>query len=183
MKSRPPWLPKELQYADYNGDWDKFLEVVYRIFEHDFKSSCPTYKGFPLVYDSKLESGKEVAFWHLIQRHDCRAQDRVPDLRRCERIPWPNPIIEHSSDRAVSVWKNKRKKPNRGLRTSVLLWLEKLDYLVVLGERPQKMVLVTAYCTDIKSQREKLVKERDNYFKNAKAAPQDDLSTPSTHGR
>lgn len=168
MKSRPPWLPEELQYADYSGDWDKFLEAVYKIFECDFKSSCPKYKGLPLIYDSKLELGKEMAFWHLIQRHDCRAQDRVPDLRRCERIPWPKPIIEHPSGEAVSVWKNKRKKPNRRLQIRVLLWLEKLDYIVVLAERPKGMVLITAYCTDIKSHREKLIKERDNYLKMQK---------------
>lgn len=168
MTSRPPWLPEELRYADYEGDWNKFLEAVYGIFERDFKSSCPEYEGFPLVYDSRLEARKEMAFWHLIQRHDCRAQDRIPDLRRCERIPWPKPIIEHPTDKAVSVWKNARKKRNRRFQTRVLLWLEKLDYIVILAERPREMVLITAYCTDIKSQREKLIKERDKYLKMQK---------------
>lgn len=168
MTSRPPWLPGELRYVDYKGDWDKFLETVYGIFERDFKSSCPKYEGFPLVYDSRLEAGKEMVFWHLVQRHERRAQDRVPDLRRCERIPWPKPIIEHPTDKAVSVWKNERKKPNRRRQTRILLWLEKLDYIVILAERPREMVLITAYCTDIKSQREKLIRERDTYLKMQK---------------
>ena len=168
MTSRPPWLPKELRYADYKGDWDKFLEAIYGIFECDFKHSCPKYKGLPLFYDSRMEAGKEAAFWHLIQRHDCRAQDRVPDLRRCERIPWPKPIIEHPTDKAMSLWKNERKSPKGGRQTRVLLWLEKLDYIVVLAERPKETILITAYCTDIKSQREKLIKERDEYLKMQK---------------
>jgi len=163
MTSRPPWLPEELRYADYKGDWNKFLEDVYSIFERDFKSSCPKYEGLPLVYDSTLEAGKEMAFWHLIQRHDCRVQDRVPDLRRCERIPWPKPIIEHPNDKAISLWKKEIRR-----QTRVHIWLHHLDYIVVLAEMPNVMVLVTAFCTDIKSYRRKLIKDRDHYLEMQK---------------
>ncbi|MFC2033751.1 hypothetical protein ACFLUB_04480, partial [Chloroflexota bacterium] len=76
-----------------------------------------------------------------------------------ERIPWPRPIIEHSDDGAISIWKNKR----RG-QTRILIWLEKLDYIVILAEKSQVKVLITAFCTDIESQRNKLRKERDNYL-------------------
>jgi len=163
MTSRPTWLPEELRYADYKGDWNKFLEVVYGVFERDFKHSCPRYKGLPLAYDSKLEAGKEMAFWHLIQRHDCRAQDRVPDLRRCERIPWPKPIIQHPTDKAISVWKKELHR-----QTRIHIWLHDLDYIVVLAEMPNVMVLVTAFCTDIKSYRRKLIKDRDHYLEMQK---------------
>ena len=163
MISRPPWLPEELRYDDYKGDWNKFLEAVYGVFERDFKHSCPRYKGFLLVYDSRLEAGKEMAFWHLIQRHDCRAQDRIPDLRRCERIPWPKPIIENSVDTRVSVW---GKRIKREIRTHI--WLEALDYIVVLYEKPRVVVLVTAYCTDIESQRRKLRKDREKFIEMQK---------------
>ena len=60
------------------------------------------------------------------------------------------------------------KKPGRPRQTRVLIWLENLDYIVVLAERPREMILVTAYCTDIKSQRKKLEKERDEYYKMQK---------------
>jgi len=53
-------------------------------------------------------------------------------------------------------------------RSRVLIWLENLDYIVVLAERPREMILVTAYCTDINSQRKKLKKERDEYYKMQK---------------
>jgi hypothetical protein len=46
--------------------------------------------------------------------------------------------------------------------------LEDLDYIVVLAERPKEMVFVTAYCTDIGAQREKLKKERAEYYKKQK---------------
>jgi hypothetical protein len=77
-------------------------------------------------------------------------------------------MIEHSTDTSLSVWKNERKKPGRSRQTRVLIWLENLDYIVVLAERPREMILVTAYCTDIKSQRKKLEKERSEYYEMQK---------------
>ena len=168
MSNPPDWLPEALRYSDFNGDWDKFLATIYEIFERDFKSSRPSYGNCPVTYDSSLEDGKEAAFWHITSSVDPATKNRVPDLRRCERVPWPRPMIEHPTDSAVSIWKNERKRPHRKSQTRVLIWLEELDYIVVLVDRPREMVLVTAYCTDIKSQRAKLRKERDNYLQMQK---------------
>ena len=156
-----------MSYGDYNGDWERFLTEIYSIFVRDFKQSNPRYQGLKLIFDSRLENDKEMAFWHLIQREDRGVKDRLLELRRCERIPWPKPIIEHPSENCISVWENSRKRQNR-----ILLWLEELDYLVVLGKRPKEIVLITAYCTDVESQRRKLFRERErDTYLNAKAAP------------
>jgi hypothetical protein len=163
MSKPPDWLPKALRYEDFKGDWDKFLETVYSIFERDFKKTRPKYDGRPITYDSKIENGKEAAFWHVTSSVDLVTGDRVPDIKRCERIPWPRPIIEHPSDKAISVWKVKQRRESR-----VLLWLEELDYLVVLAEKPRAVVLVTAYCTDREHTRVKLQKERDKYLRKQK---------------
>jgi len=166
--TKPSWLPDALRYSDFGGDWERFLDAIYQIFERDFKQSSPSYEGRTVVHDTKIEDGKEAGFWHIIQKADVAVGERLPDLRRCERIPWPRPMIEHSTDTSLSVWKNERKKPDRPRQTRVLIWLENLDYIVVLAERPREMILVTAYCTDIKSQRKKLEKERDEYYKMQK---------------
>jgi hypothetical protein len=163
MNHHPDWLPDVLRYSDFNGEWERFLAIVYQIFERDFKHSTPTYQGHPVIYDSRIEDGKEAAFWHITCRDDPRTQKRELDIRRCERIPWPRPMIEHSKESTISVWKNKRKHDTR-----VLIWLESLDYLVVIAEKPRSMILITAYCTDIKSQRQKLIKERKEYYKMQK---------------
>ncbi len=168
MSKPPPWLPEALRYEDFKGDWDKFLEAVYSIFERDFKKTRPKYDGRPITYDSKIESGKEAAFWHITSSIDRNTGDRVPDLRRCERVPWPKPMLEHPMDTAITVWKSERKKPHSPRQMRVLIWLENLDYIVVLTERPKEMVLVTAYCTDIGVQREKLRKERAEYYRKQK---------------
>lgn len=158
MIPKPLWLPKELCYADYEGNWGKFLSDVYDIFLNDFKRSQAKYEGHTIVYDSTIELGKERVFWHLIQRQDYSALERLPDIRRCERIPWPRPIIEHSSDNAISVWKKEIKR-----QTRIHIWLESLDYIVVLAEMPRVIALVTAFCTDIESHRKKLMKDRKKY--------------------
>lgn len=173
----PSWLPVALVYDDFKGDWSKFLSAVYAIFEHDFKESKPTYNGLPVSYDSAIEDGKEAVFWHLICRDDIKTKNRELDIRRCERIPWLRPIIEHSIEPTISVWKNIRQR-----KINVLIWLEALDYLIVLVEKTKYMILVTAYCTDIQSKRNKLIKERNEYYKMQKP-PESGLSTPPAHGR
>jgi len=154
--TRPSWLPDALRYSDFDGDWEKFLTTVYQTFEHDFKKSRPRYRGFPISYDSKIEDGKEVVFWHLTSQYDKKTRNREMDLRRCERIPWPSPIIKHSQDKQLSAWKNKRGKEIR-----ILLWLESMDYLVVLKESRNTVILLTAYCTDRDHTRNKLRSERE----------------------
>lgn len=161
--TKPSWLPDALRYGDFGGDWDKFLAAVYAVFERDFKQSRPNYEERPVAYDCRMENGKEVAFWHITSSINPNTGDRVPDLRRCERIPWPRPMIEHPNDKELAVWRNKRKRDTR-----VLLWLEKLDYLVVLADRPRTIVIVTAYCTDRKHTRTKLRKERERYLEMQK---------------
>ena len=158
--TQPSWLPDALWYSDFDGDWEKFLATVYQIFERDFKKSRPSYRGFPLKYDSRIEDGKEAVFWHLISQYDKKTGNREMDLRRCERIPWPSPIIEHSQDKQLSGWKNKRGKEIR-----ILLWLEEMDYLVVLKESRNTVILLTAYCTDRDHTRNKLRSERETGLK------------------
>jgi len=163
MSNDPHWLPEALCYSDFKGGWDNFLATIYDIFERDFKHSKPSYDNRPVIYNATIEDGKEATFWHITSSIDFHTKERVPDLRRCERVPWPKPIIEHSTDQALSVWKNRRHRKIR-----VLVWLERRDYLVVLEELSQVMMLVTAYCTDRTHTRNKLIKERDLYLEMQK---------------
>jgi hypothetical protein len=87
MTNTCDWLPDALCYNDFNGEWEKFLSSVYQIFEHDFKQFRPNYQNFPITYDSRLENGKEMVFWHITCRDSAITQDRELDIRRCERIP------------------------------------------------------------------------------------------------
>src|SRR4030066_170192 len=59
-----------------------------------------------------VEKGKEATFWHLISEGKSE-KDRLPDLRRCERIRWPRPIIEHHDRLTIKFWGPERKGGKR----------------------------------------------------------------------
>ena len=120
--------------------------------------------------------GKEATFWHLISEGGNEA-DRLPDLRRCERIRWPRPIIENAAEPVIKIWENERKGERR-----ICLWFDNEDYLVILARRSDYVLLWTAYLVTLPHQKRKLQQEYEAY-KKAGAAPEDDAVTPSTHGR
>ncbi len=159
--TKPVWLPDILCF---NGDWDNFIATVYQVFENDFKNTKPTFQGLVVNHDTNIEFGKEAGFWHIVQRDDKIAEERVPDIARCVRIPWPRPIIDNSTDADVSVWENERKKSGNPRQKRMLIWFEAENYLVVLTVKPRYAILVTAYCVDNESYRNKLRKERDEYY-------------------
>jgi|WetSurMetagenome_2_1015567.scaffolds.fasta_scaffold182708_2 hypothetical protein len=162
---KPQWLPDTLHF---DGNWEEFITGVYHIFERDFKLSKPKFGTLPVNHDSRIIDGREAGFWHIVQKDDPLANERLPDIGRCEHIPWPKPIIENSSDKTISVWKIEKKKPGSPRQTRVYIWLEDFDYLIALRERPQEMILITAFCVGHESYKRKLRQERDNYLKMQK---------------
>jgi hypothetical protein len=123
-----------------------------------------------------VEKGKEATFWHLISEGKSE-KDRLPDLRRCERIRWPRPIIEHYDQPAIKFWVNERKGEKR-----ICLWIEGEEYLVVLAKRRGYVILWTAYLVTGTRRKMKLEKEYQTY-KKLMPPFGDGIVTPSTHGR
>jgi hypothetical protein len=158
MADAPEWLPPLVLLGDYGGDWDAYLNAIYAYFKRDFVDSKPAFEGrrlglkrYPLTHE------KEATFWHMIQ--EGRIEDeRTPDLRRCERIRWPRPIIEHADEPAVKVWRNQRGREER-----VCLWFEDEDYLVVLADRGGYILPWTAYLVEQPHRKRKLQKEYEDY--------------------
>lgn len=85
-------------------------------------------------------------------------KDRLPDFRRCERIRWPKPVIEHDTDPSIKVWRNQRGREER-----ICLWLVPEDYLVVLAERDEYILPWTAYLVEQPHQQRKLQREYEAY--------------------
>jgi hypothetical protein len=76
-----------------------------------------------------MKADKEATFWHFISEGQTE-EERVSDLRRCERVRWPKPVIENSTDSKIKYWKNTRKGEPR-----ICLWLECEDYVVLERKR------------------------------------------------
>lgn len=171
------WLPSLVLFETYSGNWEKYIEALYSFFKQDFIDSLPSFQGARLALKRHpVIQGKEATFWHLISEGKGE-EERLPELRRCERIRWPRPLIEHSEEPAIKVWENSRKGETR-----ICLWLEEQEYFVVLAKRRGYILPWTAYLVTEAHRKAKLRKEYETY-KKADAAPRDGIVTPSTHGR
>lgn len=107
-----------------------------------------------------LSNGKEATFWHMISEGG-QEDERGIDLRRCERIRWPRPIIEHEAHRTIKTWENKRRGEKR-----ICLWLESEEYLVILAERKGYILPWTAYLVTQPHRKRKLQKEYETFRRN-----------------
>lgn len=147
------WLPAMIFMEDYNGHWESYFQAIYNVFEQDFVRSSPCFRGTRLRLKRHPEyEGKSATFWHMISEGAVEAE-RTPDIRRCERIGWPRPIIENSTEPALKVWCEPRKGTQR-----IHLWLENEGYLVVLDDRGKFILPWTAYYVERQHQRDKLTR-------------------------
>jgi len=154
------WLPPLVLLEDYGGNWDQYLDVLYKFFKEDFIDRPPTLGGMKVALKRHpIEKGKEATFWHLISEGKLE-KDRFPDLRRCERIRWPRPIIEHYNQPAIKFWVNGRRGEKR-----ICLWFEEEEYLVILARRHSYIILWTAYLVTKTHTKIKLGKEYEAYKK------------------
>jgi len=152
-------LPPLVLMESYQNDWHQYLEAIYQCFSEDFIISKPHFEGkrFALKRHPMIK-GKEATFWHIISEGEIESE-RLPDLRRCERIRWPRAIINASNSGLVKCWKSNRKGDER-----VVIALEDFSYVVVLAERKDFVLLWTAYCVEQEHRRRKLRKEYEEYI-------------------
>ena len=158
------WLPPLLRLNDHGGNWERYLEAIYAVFKQDFVDTRPSYKGIRLgVKKHPIEKGKEACFWHLISEGK-NEQERIPDLRRCERIGWPRPMIEAADAREIKLWEN----ASRG-ETRIVIALKDFSYVVILAKRKDYVLLWTAYCVDREHSRRKMEKECLEFYNAIKS--------------
>ena len=113
MSSEDEWLPDLWSLTDADGNWTDYLEQTYARFRDDFMDSQPKFCGLWVRCrrDPIEADGKEAGFWHCTSEGP-NDPERIPALRRCERIAWVRAIIENSTETGVDVWEN----DNRGER-------------------------------------------------------------------
>lgn len=154
MSDMPEWLPPLMELREFGGDWSAYFEAVYAAFQRDFVHGKPVFRGRRLgLKRHPLSEGKEATFWHMISEGENEGE-RLPDLRRWERIRWPKPVIEHDQEPEVKVWWNERKREKR-----ICLWFEQENYLVILADRGDYILPWTAYLVEQPHRQRKLQKE------------------------
>jgi len=155
MSKPPDWLPP---LVSVGGEWQQVLARLYAIFDTDFKQTLRSFQGQPVWWDRRILAGEsyEEGFWHLITKIDPARSERLLDPRRAERLPWCAPTICNAGDQIVKVWDFK--EANGRIRT--YLWLEALDYVIILEKRRQRSgivaFLITAFYVEGESKRRNL---------------------------
>ncbi|MBI9083664.1 MAG: hypothetical protein JEZ11_08695 [Desulfobacterales bacterium] len=161
MSATPDWLPPLVLFSDFSGNWDAYLEAIYAFFKQDFIDSKPMFQGRRLgLKRHPMIHGKEATFWHMTSE-EMDEQNRTPDFRRCERIRWPKPLIEHSKKPEVKYWVSVKRNEDR-----IHIWLEQEDYVVVLADRKGFLLPWTAFLVTREHTRKKLKREYEAYWKN-----------------
>ncbi|SRR5258705_2871018 len=154
-------LPAMLLMGNYKNHFDTYFEAVYEVFKNDFVNSQPTFRGRKLgLKKHPLVFGKEATFYHLTHSGEDE-QNRLPEIPRMERIPYPRPIIDNSDYSCLRVWANKR-----GYERRILLYHELENYLVVLADRGHYILPWTAYLVDHPKRKEKILNEYTMFLKS-----------------
>lgn len=153
-------FPDLILFADYQGDFKTYFEVVYKIFHTSFIAKQPLFNGLKVSAQKHPEvDGIHRTFYHITHEGEDEA-NRQPDMRRMERIRFPKFIIENSSNGAILVWENQRGRDKR-----ILLFNEAESYLVVLTERKGFYLFWTAYYIEQEHRKNKLLSEYQAYIK------------------
>ena len=156
----PDWLPEK---AAVNPWSDTTYEMLYEIFFGDIRDYNLRYIGNNVWIFREMEDGKEKIFWHLTTRKTIQKKiprrkrkfypkgqiytetERLPDLRRCERLPWVKPLIEHPSESEVLAWDYE--EGDRTIKTYI--WIKDHDFVVIMKKYPDgKRRLVTSFYVD-----------------------------------
>ena len=154
-------MPELIELSHFGGNFARYLEAVYEIFTNEFVRNRPSFRGIRLgLKKYPVTDGKEATFWHMTSEGEDE-QNRLPDLRRLERIKWPSFIINNSEHPYLRVWEN-----TRGTKTNILILHEAENYLVILRKANGYLLPWTAYLIEYESRKKKLIKEYDEYIKS-----------------
>jgi len=151
MTEPPDLLP-------FAGDWKAYEAELHQTFLDEIAHGELWFRNQRVNCRRHPEyAGRWASFWHLVSE-GLVEDDRLPDLRRCERIRWVRWAIENSTTHPeIDEWRNRR-----GTEKNTLLWFRE-EYLVILAERRGYWLLKTAYCTNESRRIRKIRKERNAF--------------------
>jgi hypothetical protein len=160
------WLP---EMASVDPWTETTYEMLYQIFCKDIRDSYLKYGNFDVWIFQEMEDGKEKIFWHLTSRDNKHEKiprrkkkflqanleyseyERFPDLRRCERLPWIKPLIEHPIKPKVLAWDYE--EGDNTIKTYI--WIRDCDFVVIMKKFPNgKRRLITSFYVDSQYKRD-----------------------------
>ncbi|MBN1904884.1 MAG: hypothetical protein JW927_07285 [Deltaproteobacteria bacterium] len=150
---------------------DSTYDMLYDIFCRDIRDHDLRYFDNRVWIFREMEDGREKIFWHLTTRSEKKVkiprrkkkffpseqvyfnEDRYPDLRRCERLPWIRALIEQAGDTEILAWDYEEED----LTIKTYLWLKDNDFAVIMKKFPNGVQrLITSFYIDKSYKRQDL---------------------------
>jgi len=157
-------LPELLLLESYNGNYTDYIDAIYQVFSADFIVNKTSFRGEVLKLKfHPIYQERAYTFYHMTHEGE-EEQNRTPDLRRCERMPWARPTIEKVDECQLKIWPQVRNGANR-----ICIWLELIDepdYFVVIDVRENYKLLWTAFVAQYPHEKRKKLKEYNNWIKS-----------------
>ena len=159
-------LPSKIYLQDYSGDYTRFIDAVYKVFEKDFVKYHPYFGKYRLglKYHPKFQD-RAYTFYHMTHKGDIESE-RIPDLRRCECMPWGKPTVEKTREYSLKFWEQERKGKHR-----ICIWLateDDVDYFFILEVRKTFVLPWTAFVAEHSHEVHKKEKEYNQWLEQLK---------------
>lgn len=173
----PDWLPVMACVSPWKQDT---YELLYKIFCRDIRDHDLRYLKNEVWIFLDMEGGREKIFWHLTTRSLKKVKiprkkkkfypegqthvddDRYPDLRRCERLPWVRALIEKTEKPEVLSWDYEE----GDLTIKTYVWLKDFDFAVIMKRYPDSTRrLITSFYIDKSYKRKDFERKYANRIK------------------
>ena len=154
------------------AEWNNYLNKLYdEIFKPQLIENIPVFKGWRVLSRRMPMDGKwEHGFTHMthvdLKHNSDDPNDRIPDLRRSERLNWVKRIIENYK---CSIEKNCGKilyweEMYRGRVRCNLLFIDEC-FLIVLEQAKNVYFLITSFYIEKDWELNKRIKKYEAYQK------------------
>ena len=173
----PSWLPELVNVSPWT---QSTYDMLYEIFCRDIRDHNLRYIGNQVLILRDIEYGKEAIFWHLTTRivkvkkiprrkrkfyledQEIVAEERLPDLRRCQRLSWIKPLIEHPCDPEIFAWDYQE----GDLTIKTYIWFKDEEFAVIMKKYPNgRRRLITSFYIDKPYKREDFRRKYENRIK------------------
>ena len=155
-------LPEIEELSQYSGPIP-YINSLYNYYRHYIKCGLH-FRGKRVVCKRYPEyEGRDDAFNHLTTKDFHDDNDRELDLRRCERLKWIRPgMMGNHQDKDCFL---EYEKVVRGKKRIHLL--NKYDrYMIVLEDRGDYILLITAYYIQFNNTLRRKIAENDCFIHN-----------------
>lgn len=166
MTNELDWLPPRLEFANYNGNWFKYLDDLYLVYMRTLVWDRATFQQKTVLTDSNtIRDEKEETFWHIIEG---KSEGKIQaDFDRCASVPWIRAIIDESERRGLKVWFSIKGSKKRGVQLRYYIALNDFSFLVALHSKTKMHILLTAFPIVHENYKRKLKSEYDAWRKTA----------------